>query len=94
MSDFKETVVGYISVENYATFDSSETKWINKILKLKEKFPNEVKIIAMPEDNCGSIAAHIPKSWLKVSPPKKINLSEEQKQARAERMRSIHKSSI
>ena len=91
MADFKETAVGYLDVDNYASFDSSERKWINKILTLKEKYPDEVKIIKMPDDNCGSIAAHIPKSWLKVNPPKKMNFTDEQKAARAERMRQNRK---
>lgn len=92
MADFKETAVGYLDVDNYASFDSSERKWINKILRLKEKYPEEVEIIKMPEDNCGSIAAHIPKSWMKISPPKKVNLTDEQKAAMAERMRQSRKS--
>lgn len=91
MAEFKETVVGYLNVDNYASFDSNETKWINKILKLKEQYPDDVKIIHMPDDNDGSLCAHIPKSWLKVSPPKKMNLTEEQKALRAERMRSLKK---
>lgn len=91
MAEFKETVVGYLNVDNYASFDSNETKWINKILKLKDQYPDEVKIICMPEDNDGSLCAHIPKSWLKVNPPKKMNLTEEQKALRAERMRSLKK---
>lgn len=89
MADFKETSVCYIDEDNYASFDSSERKWINKILKLKEQYPDEVKILNMPEDNYGSIAAHIPKSWLKVSPPKKVNLTDEQRAERANRMRKI-----
>ena len=93
MADFRETVVGYTNLDQYATFDSSETKWINKILKLKEKYPDEVEIICMPENNNGSIFAHIPKSWMKVSPPKQVNYTEEQKAAMAERMRKCRKSS-
>lgn len=89
MAEFKETAVGYLDVDNDASFDSNERKWINKILRLKDKYPDEVEIINTPEDNYGSITAHIPKSWMKVSPPKKMNLTEEQKAERAERMRKI-----
>ena len=86
MADFKETCVEYINEDKHATFCSSETKWINKILKLKAEHPDEVKIICMPEDNQGTILAHIPKKWLKISPPRQVNYTDEQKAAMAERL--------
>lgn len=92
MADVKETCIEYIDEEKHATFCSSERKWINKIYKLKEKYPNDVHIEVSEEDNDGMIVAHIPKSWMKVSPPKKVNYTEEQKAALAERMRAARKS--
>lgn len=83
-----ETVIEYLSENKYATFCSSERKWINKINKLHEKYPDEVEIIALPETNDGMIMVHIPKSWIKVSPPAKRNFTDEQKAAMAERMRN------
>ena len=91
LADFKETAISYLNVEDCATFHSSETKWINKILKLRESHPDEVKIEYMPEDNGGMILAHVPKSWLKISPPRQVNYTEEQRAAAAERMRKIVK---
>lgn len=91
MADFKETCIEYLDVDKHATFCSSERKWINKIYKLKEKYPNEVHIEVSDEDNDGMIIASIPKSWMKVSPPKQMNLTDEQKAARAERMRNMKK---
>ena len=92
MADFKETCIEYIDVDKYATFCSSERKWINKIYKLKEKYPDEVHIEVSEEENDGMIVAHVPKTWMKVSPPKKVNYTEEQKAALAERMREARKS--
>lgn len=86
MTDFKETCVDYLNVDDYATFTSSETKWINKIIKLQQANPSDVKIEYYPEDNHGVLIAHIPKSWLKISPPRQVNYTEEQKAAAAERM--------
>ena len=86
MENFKETCIDYISTDNYATFCSSEKKWINKIFKLHKKYPDEVKIIYMPEDNGGMLYAEIPKSWLKISPPRQVNYTNEQKAAMAERL--------
>ena len=59
---------------------------INKIYKLAEKHENEVKIIKNPEDNDGYILAYVPKSWMKLSPPKQVNYTDEQRAALAERM--------
>lgn len=87
MADFKETCIEYIDIDKHATFCSSERKWINKIYKLKEKYPNEVHIEVSEEDNDGMIVASVPKSWMKISPPKKVNYTEEQRAAMAERMR-------
>lgn len=91
MADFKETAFDYLDVDDKATFCSSERRWINKMIKLSEKFPDEVKIDRMPEDNGGVILAHLPKNWLKISPPKKVNLSEEEREKRAERFRDLRK---
>ena len=52
-------------------------KWINKIKKLKEEHPDDIKIIAENED--GSICAKLPMKYLKISAPRKV--SEEQRQA-------------
>lgn len=83
----KETVVGYVDEDSYASFTSAEKKWINKIIKLKAEHPEQVDIKAYPEDNQGYIYAHLPKKWLKVSPPRQI--SEEQKAAAAERLKAM-----
>lgn len=86
MSDIRETVFECVDTDNQATFCSGERKWINKILRLKERCPDEVEVVCMPEDNDGIILAHVPKNWLKVSPPRKVDLSEEQRAAAAERL--------
>ena len=88
MADFKETCFEYLDVDNIATVGSSERRWINKIIRLHEQRPDEVKIVRMPEDNDGYILAHVPKSWVKLSPPKQVNLTDEQRAARAERLKN------
>ena len=87
MSEFKETSVGYVESDSYASFCSNERKWINRIFKLKESHSKDVQIIEDPETNGGVLIAHIPKSWLKINPPKKMNLTEERKAELAARMR-------
>lgn len=83
----KETCIEYIDEDKIATFYSAERKWINKILRLAEDRSGEVTILAYPDDNDGAILAHIPKSWMKVSPPAKRTMTDDQRAAAAERLR-------
>ena len=89
MKEPKETGFDHLSENTYGTISSSERKWINKIHKLKEKYPDEVEIRHINYD--GSIVARIPHSWFKITPPRKTNISEEEKIKRSERMAHIHK---
>lgn len=86
MSDFKETAVGYLNVDDYATFSSDEKKWVNKIIRLHALHPSKVQILHWPDENHGTIVAHVPKHWLKISPPRQM--SDEQKAAAAERLKA------
>lgn len=73
-----ETCFNYCSKER-GFFSSDERKFITKIHKLKEKFPDEVRIIAEPENNNGCIYCELPVEWLKVQPPVKRVLTDEQR---------------
>lgn len=92
MPDIKETCVDYLDVDDHAVFSSAERKWINKILKLKESHPDEVTIRHHPDTNYGIIVADIPKSWLKISPPRNVTYTDEQRAALAERMAEARRS--
>lgn len=89
MTDFKETCINATNDSTLAEICSSERKWINKIIKLREQHPDKVIIRCDPETNHGVIVAHIPKSWMKVSPPRQVNYTDEQKAAMAERLAAV-----
>lgn len=65
----------------------SGTALKSKLLKLATKNPNDVKIISENED--GSVFAHIPVRYVKISPPRQV--SDEQKEAASERFRQMWK---
>lgn len=88
MADLKETNIDIVSTQLHATVSSSELKQINKIRKLHEAHPEEVEIVVAPDDNHGVIVARMPKSYIKISPPRKVNYTEEQRAAAAERMKA------
>lgn len=82
-SDFKETSCSMLNADDYAVVYSSETKWINRMRKLAEKHPNEVRIVERSGD---AVDAYIPKSWFKITPPRKV--SETQREKAAERLKT------
>lgn len=75
----------YLTEDDHAVISTDDRKWVNKIYKLAEERPDEVEIKHVFKD--GFVTAHVPKSWIKVRPPVKRQLTEEQKKAYGERMR-------
>lgn len=83
-----ETAMGYLTEdEGRAWFSSDEKKWKNRIMKLADEYPEQVKITVYPEDNDGCINAWIPAKWIRVKPPIKRSLTDEQRMAMSERLK-------
>ena len=81
-----ETSVEYIKGENYLTWYSDDPKWVNRIRQLVADNA-DVQIV---HDDGESVLAHCPVSWFK--PPKSLikrNMTDEQRQAAAERMKNM-----
>ena len=85
MADFHENVIEWYSGEKTASVTAWNGSLKNKILKLANERPDEVQILAENED--GSILAHVPKKWVRITPSRK--LTEEQREANAERLRDF-----
>lgn len=86
----RETAMEYLTDEKHGTFCSSEDKWIRKIRKWKEEYPEQVTITHEPVDPEDCLIAHLPKGWFAVRPPKKMKLTEEQKRQASERMKAMN----
>jgi len=82
-----ETGMNYTDRDEHGFFSSNERRHVNNILRLAEKYPEEVTIKIMPEDNEGHILAWIPKRWFKISPPRKLDLTDEQRASIAMRFK-------
>lgn len=76
MKDDRETAFNYIVGDRFASFFSAEKKWINRLRKLKEQYPDEIVIRA--ENTDGSLYTYIPASWLRISPKRKNTMTAEQ----------------
>lgn len=71
----QENVIEFLRNQKTASVTFVQGKYVSKIRKLAEQFPEQCQIIA---DKDGVIFAHIPTNWVKISTPKKI--SEEQRE--------------
>ena len=92
MKEFRETAYDHISGENFFTLSSSEKKYINRIHKLKEKYPDDVDIRIINPD--GSLLVRIPESWCRISPKRQVQMTSEQKIAAKERMLKARQKTI
>lgn len=88
-ADLQETSCDHISGSKTVTVFTSERKWLNRLRKYQEQHPDMVKIIH--ENNDGSILAHVPDTWFQIRPPRKINLTDEQRNKLAERLKTSRK---
>lgn len=81
-----ENVIEWIKDEKQATLTLSQRRTINKVKKLAEVHPEECQIVAENKD--GSICAHVPVSWVKISPPRGV--SEERRELSRKIMQDYH----
>lgn len=81
----QENVIEWMRGDKKVTITfAGGTRYNSKIRKLAEVYPDEVEIVAENQD--GSIVAHIPLSYVKVSHPRVM--SEESKAKAAERLKA------
>jgi len=85
-----ETSFSYCDKDR-AFFSSDERKWINKIRRLADKFPDRVTILAQPEDNDGCIYASLPVEAMKINLISGRKLSDEERAIAAERLKLARK---
>lgn len=81
-----EFCIEWIKGNDYAGVTvPSGTALKSKLMRYAKERPDEVKVMAVNED--GSASFHIPISYVKASPPRKV--SDEQKVAAGERFRKM-----
>lgn len=84
--EHKEITWNHVQGESYGTMTCSERKWINKMRKLNQLYPDQVMIKHVNKDE--SIVVQTPANWFTIRPPKKT--SEKAKLAASERMKKYH----
>ena len=86
-----ETVFEHLDGKNTWTVSTDERTWKNRLAKLAEQHPADVECVAQNTD--GSVMYHFPARWLKVSPPRKVNMTDERRAELSDRMKSLRSSS-
>lgn len=83
----QETIINLYprKIKETADIYSSDPSMIKKLEKLMQKTDGDV-VVTKSDDI--SIQAEVPRNWIKISPPRKVNMSEEQKQKSAARLRA------
>lgn len=88
----KENNINWTDADGMVSVTAYQSKYMNQIKKLAERYPDEVKILKQAKENDGMMLAHLPKKFVKVSfgaPRAKKEMTEEQKAAAAERMKKV-----
>lgn len=68
---YTENVIEWVKDGTRATLSLSQRRTISRVKQLAEQYPEQCQILAENKD--GSLYAHIPVSWVKISPPKKVS---------------------
>ena len=82
----QETIINFNAEEKTASIYTATPAMLRKMNKLLEQRPSEVKLVC---ENEVSKIFEVPVKWVKVSPPRKVNLTYEQKQAAIERGKKL-----
>lgn len=81
----QETIINYNEEDNAASVYTHNKALRRKLDKLTEEHPEECRFIR--ESRGGQAGDYIiPKSWIKIAPPRKLNFSAEQRAAMVERL--------
>lgn len=83
-----ENVIEFIENEKRATVTFSQGRFKTRIRKLAVEHPEECQI--MKENKDGSLLAHVPVSWIKITPLAKR--TEEQREKARQRMLKMRQS--
>ena len=85
-----EVGINFCDTDGVAFVSSDTRTWVNRIHKLAQLYPEAVLIQHDDANNGGYVSATMPKSWIRIGPPRVSNMTTEQRKAASERMRAYH----
>lgn len=75
-----ENAIEWLDTQPKATVTLHGGRLRNKVLRLAEEYPDDVEIRREPDGNGGFLVAKIPVKWVKITPPRRLELTDEQKE--------------
>ena len=81
----RETIVTYNQQEEEAGVYTLDPSLIRRLMQLSEERPAECRVERRSHDG-RAVDFCVPKSWIRIVPPRRVNLTEEQRQQAVERM--------
>ena len=82
----QETIINFNEEEKVASVYTFNKTLQRRLAKLAEQYPDDCKREFDTWQPEGSVDYSVPKKWIKINPPKKVNFTDEQKAALAERL--------
>lgn len=82
----QETTINIMGADTVASIWTNQRRMINKLEKLRAEH-EEIKLIRV--DDWEGYEYEVPVKWIKISPPRKVNMTDEQKAAAAERLKRV-----
>jgi len=90
--ELTENVIGWYTGENHVLVTLSQKKFITKVRRLAENFPDEVEIVYVNKD--GSVLCKLPLRAIKINLSAKRELTDEQKNDLAIRLKKARESGM
>lgn len=75
-----ENAIEWLDNRQKATVTLHGGRLKNRVLRLAEEYPDDVEIRREPDENGGFLVAKIPAKWVKITPPRRLELTDEQKE--------------
>ena len=83
-----ENAIEWLDTKPKATVTLHGARLKNRVLHLAEEYPDEVEIRREPDENGGFLVAKIPVKWVKITPPRRLELTDERKEELRERIKT------
>ena len=81
-----ENAIEWLDTKQKATVTLHGGRLKNRVMRLADEYPDEVEIRREPDENGGFLVAKIPANWVKITPPRRLELTDEQKEELRERL--------
>ena len=91
MSDmgYNETIFEHDKGNDWFGVSTGEQKWKNRLKKLAEQCPDEVKCIVENDD--GSVYYHVPDRFVVIRKPRHVELTDERRAELSAQLASVHR---